>query len=344
MRSLRLFTVALLLCTQALAQESTKQLSALDFLIGHWDVWAEHRLSAQGPWEEGPARATIRKALNGTLLEEDYSGTRQGRPYFEKALFGINNATNQFQKTFADSEHGIQLTFEGDQNLPVKSESFYLFRDSGWEILRERSFEYNESNQLVMMVEKKRDEDSLVLSSKTVYNFSDDKLREELNYEHRDAQWVCTGKSVFKMKKGVDRSVEIFTYNQETGNWQLDTKGKFVSDKEDRLLSKTYKNLSNGKWNFIDKQSYNYDKKGRLIEQTWQTWDGEWKNNQYVKYLYDDANRNFQQNIYKWKDGNWVAHSRRTDSFDAHGNITVKLFEKAANDSWKPDLKRILTY
>jgi hypothetical protein len=101
-------------------------LDELNFLPGKWNVESSQRLSAQGPWEESKASSTITKTLNSTLIEEEFTGTRTGKPFFIKTLFGINNANNKFQRVFADSEHGVLIVFEGEKNKDT------LYFDRTW--------------------------------------------------------------------------------------------------------------------------------------------------------------------------------------------------------------------
>ena len=117
-----------LLTIQVSSQETEHKikLDALDFLVGKWKVDTDSRLSAQGPWEISGGTATIHKTLNSTLIEEEFTGTRTGKPFLIKTIFGINNANNKFQRVFADSEHGVLVDFEG-----IKNEQSFVF-DKLW--------------------------------------------------------------------------------------------------------------------------------------------------------------------------------------------------------------------
>jgi len=97
------------------ADHSTK-LSELDFLLGSWKIDAETRLSAQGPWEKTRATSTIRKTLGSSLIEEDFKGVREGKDFYIKTLFAVNNMNNKYQRIFADSGHGVLVDFEGARN------------------------------------------------------------------------------------------------------------------------------------------------------------------------------------------------------------------------------------
>jgi len=122
------FYFLFLLTTNAFSQQTVDKikLDALDFLVGEWKVDTDSRLSAQGPWEKSEGTATIHKTLNATLIEEEFTGTRTGKPFLIKTLFGINNANNKFQRVFADSEHGVLIEFEGAKN----NDSLYF--DKTW--------------------------------------------------------------------------------------------------------------------------------------------------------------------------------------------------------------------
>ena len=94
------------------AQESVK-VKELHFLAGNWNIDVESRLSMQGPWESSKAKSTIRFTLDSSLIEEEFVGTRQEKPFLAKTLFAVNNMTYKFQRMFIDAPHGVLVDFEG---------------------------------------------------------------------------------------------------------------------------------------------------------------------------------------------------------------------------------------
>ncbi len=118
MKQLLSFCILCLLITQAFSQDADHKtkLDDLDFLVGNWKIDLDTRLSAQGPWEKSAATSTIRKTLKSSLIEEEFTGTRQGKVFLIKTLFAVNNSNNKYQRVFADSEHGVLIDFEGDRN------------------------------------------------------------------------------------------------------------------------------------------------------------------------------------------------------------------------------------
>lgn len=117
-----------LIITHSFAQETDHKinLNDLDFLLGNWKVESSQRLSAQGPWEKTNATSIIKKTLNTVLIEEEFTGTREGKPFLTKTLFAVNNANNKYQRIFADSEHGVLIEFEGGKNKDT------LYFDRTW--------------------------------------------------------------------------------------------------------------------------------------------------------------------------------------------------------------------
>ena len=98
MKKLSGLVLLFLLVNSAGAQDSAINISELNFLVGTWKVDVKARLSAQGPWETSTGSASISGSLNGTILEETFAGTRKGKPFFAKTVFGVNNATNSFSE------------------------------------------------------------------------------------------------------------------------------------------------------------------------------------------------------------------------------------------------------
>jgi hypothetical protein len=115
MRNLILLSFFLIASNGSFAQpgDSKEKLKSVDFLIGTWDVDVDARLSLNGPWEKSKGTSVIRKTLNSSLVEEEFVGTREGRPFLSKTLFAINNMTDKIQRVFIDAPHGVLLDFEG---------------------------------------------------------------------------------------------------------------------------------------------------------------------------------------------------------------------------------------
>jgi hypothetical protein len=110
-----LILILLIISDDSLAQAS-KQIKELHFLTGEWDIQVESRLSMQGDWENSTANSVTRYTLDSSLIEEEYSGSRQGKPFLSKTFFAVNNMTNKFQRVFIDGPHGVLVDFEGVQS------------------------------------------------------------------------------------------------------------------------------------------------------------------------------------------------------------------------------------
>ena len=114
---LLIFLIFSFLEPEANSQETqTTKLNELDFLLRTWKIDAGSRLSAEGPWEKTSGISVIKNKLNSTIIEEEFTGTRQGKSFLNKTLFGINNMNNKLQRVFADSEHGVLIEFEGEKS------------------------------------------------------------------------------------------------------------------------------------------------------------------------------------------------------------------------------------
>jgi hypothetical protein len=114
-RRFHLFLIILLPVSDGFSQRDHK-LTDLDFMIGTWSVTASHRLSAGGPWDTSAAYATIIKSVGSTVIEEDYKGSLETRPFFTKTLIVFNKFTNLFQRAFIDSEHGVLTDYDGQKS------------------------------------------------------------------------------------------------------------------------------------------------------------------------------------------------------------------------------------
>lgn len=96
--------------------QDSKKIKELCFLTGEWDIQVESRLSMQGEWESSTAKSVTRYTLDSSLIEEEYTGSRQGKPFLSKTFFAVNNMTNKFQRIFVDAPHGVLVDFEGIQS------------------------------------------------------------------------------------------------------------------------------------------------------------------------------------------------------------------------------------
>ena len=109
---MNLILLACVINGHLVAQESVK-VKELHFLAGSWNIDVEARLSMQGPWESSKAKSTIRFTLDSSLIEEEFVGTRQEKPFLAKTFFAVNNMTYKFQRVFIDAPHGVLVDFEG---------------------------------------------------------------------------------------------------------------------------------------------------------------------------------------------------------------------------------------
>lgn len=111
-----LFPVHFILLCCLYAQEDTAQLNrikSLYFLTGTWRVEMDARLSLNGPWEKTQGKSVIQLKLNSNLLEEEYTGTREGKSFLSKTLYAVNNTDYKFQRIFIDGPHGVLIEFAG---------------------------------------------------------------------------------------------------------------------------------------------------------------------------------------------------------------------------------------
>ena len=115
MRHIIFFSFLLIISHGASAQpgDPKEKLKSVDFLTGTWNVEVDARLSLHGPWEKSKGRSVIRKTLDSSLVEEEFIGTREGKPFLSKTLYAINNMTDKIQRIFIDAPHGVLLDFEG---------------------------------------------------------------------------------------------------------------------------------------------------------------------------------------------------------------------------------------
>lgn len=120
------FFVLLAIYSPLVAQE-TKKVKELGFMVGQWDVDVEARLSMQGGWETSRATSVTSYALDSSLIEEAFSGSREGKPFLSKTFYALNNMTSKFQRVFIDAPHGVLVEFEG-----VKSGDSLVF-DRNWQ-------------------------------------------------------------------------------------------------------------------------------------------------------------------------------------------------------------------
>ena len=115
----RIFFISMLCiitCGQLCAQEVKTRLPELDVLIGLWNVAAENRLSADGPWQTNKGTAVIKRTTGEACIEQEYSGTINKRHFFTKSIIAYDHFNNIFQCAFLDSEHGVLIDYSGAKN------------------------------------------------------------------------------------------------------------------------------------------------------------------------------------------------------------------------------------
>ena len=165
--------VLLAICTNSIGQESRK-VKELFFLTGDWNIDVESRLSMQGPWESSKARSVIRFTLDSALIEEEYTGTREGKPFLAKTLFAVNNMTNNFQRMFIDAPHGVLVDFEGSK--------------LGDSLVFDKNFQYANGNVVKLRVVYK------ILSN-------DDVVVESMRMPQNSTTWDINGRMKYRRAK-----------------------------------------------------------------------------------------------------------------------------------------------
>ena len=108
------------------AQETKTRLPELDVLLGSWNIKAENRLSANGPWETNKGTAVIKRSTGEACIEEKYTGTLNNKSFFDKSIIAYDHFSNVFQRVFIDSEHGVLIDYEGIKNADT------IFFDKTW--------------------------------------------------------------------------------------------------------------------------------------------------------------------------------------------------------------------
>lgn len=103
--------------TSALAQDAgceTDDAKQMSFLAGSWKVESRFRISRNPErWETTAAKSVIDDVFPGCVWQEEFSGTRDGKPLKVIGLFGFSNITGNLQHTWSHSQHGILTFYEG---------------------------------------------------------------------------------------------------------------------------------------------------------------------------------------------------------------------------------------
>jgi hypothetical protein len=107
---MKTLVLALFLALQA---DRNAELKTLDFIIGEWVVDVEARLGMEGGWDNSKAKSVIKHGLENSLIEEEFIGTRSGKPFLSKTLLAYDHNNKKFQRVFIDGPHGVLLLFEG---------------------------------------------------------------------------------------------------------------------------------------------------------------------------------------------------------------------------------------
>lgn len=100
------------------------ELQRLNFYPGIWDVRLESRLAALGPWETTTGIAEVTADMSGCVVIERLRTTRQGKTLEAITMLTWDHQTSRWQATWIDSDHGMQLSYEGvagDDGLDLRS-------------------------------------------------------------------------------------------------------------------------------------------------------------------------------------------------------------------------------
>jgi hypothetical protein len=143
---------------------SAGALKPLDFMIGEWNVEVDARLSKQGPWEQSKGHSTIVKIVGGSVIQDQFTGTKQGRELTSVAMLANDNRTKLYQKVFVDSDHGMLLLYEGKLEGKLLS-LFYKFNLNGVDLTLRSQYNLIAENEFT--VESARSTDNGVTWDRT---------------------------------------------------------------------------------------------------------------------------------------------------------------------------------
>jgi hypothetical protein len=140
-----------LICFHRLAAQhvSAEAMKPLDFMVGEWNVDVDVRLSKQGPWEQSKAKSTITKIAGGSVIQDQFTGTKQGRELTSLALLSNDNRTKLYQKVFVDSDHGTLILYEGKLENKLLS-LFYKFNLNGTDLLLRSQYNLISENEFTV--------------------------------------------------------------------------------------------------------------------------------------------------------------------------------------------------
>jgi hypothetical protein len=90
------------------------ELNQITFLKGDWDVISEKKASFEDDeWEKSKAVASWTPILNGCVLQEQWSGTLDGKPMEWIQLLAYNHRDQKWEQGMVDWGHGNLITSEG---------------------------------------------------------------------------------------------------------------------------------------------------------------------------------------------------------------------------------------
>lgn len=90
------------------------EFDSLSFLAGEWVVRAEDRLEG-GKWETTDARCWITREMKGCAMSQRYVGTRQGKRFEARGMYGFDSVNGKLQHMTIDDEHGMLTTYAGSR-------------------------------------------------------------------------------------------------------------------------------------------------------------------------------------------------------------------------------------
>jgi hypothetical protein len=79
----------------------------------------------------------IVKTVGSTILEENYTGTLEGKNFYTKNLLAADRTSGKYQMVFMDSEHGNLVSYEGEiKGDSIIFDRFFIYPDQSTVKLR----------------------------------------------------------------------------------------------------------------------------------------------------------------------------------------------------------------
>jgi hypothetical protein len=246
-----------------------------------------------------------------SIYRYEYDSTKNWKPSYKVVELVYNSHLNP-----------LGLTGKAPQN-------------GSWVNYSKKTFTYDTNNNLTLDLWQSAYLNDWLNGSQTLYTYTSSNKVETAIYQtwnHLANSWENKKKTVYSYNTTGKESTKEES-NWSSNNWQFSTRytTAYNPDETIQTISRAYYSEFNSSWEENELQTFTYDANKNLTTYIVQT---SGTNSNKMTYIYNNKNKEIQQNHFTWNGNAWVEMQRSFKTWDVNDHLTYHKLESYVNGKY----------